>query len=31
MGGTIATLGINTINADEVDEATGKININNRA
>lgn len=31
LGGTIATLGIHTLNADEVDEQTGKLNVNNKA
>ena len=30
-GGTIETLGIHTLNADEVDEATGILNLNNRS
>ena len=31
MGGTIATLGIHTINANELDEKSGLLNVNNRA
>lgn len=31
LGGTIATLGLHNINADEVDEDTGKLDINNKA
>jgi hypothetical protein len=30
-GGVIETLGIHTMNADEVDEKTGILNLNNRA
>jgi hypothetical protein len=31
MGGTIATLGIHTINANELDEKSGLLNVNNKA
>ncbi len=30
MGNAITTLGLDTINADEVDEATGKLDLNSR-
>lgn len=30
LGGAITTLNLHTINADEVDEITGKLNFNSR-
>jgi hypothetical protein len=30
MGNAITSLGLETINADEVDEATGKLDLNSR-
>jgi len=30
MGNAITTLGLETVNADEVDEATGKLDLNSR-
>jgi hypothetical protein len=30
LGGAITTLGLQTINADEVDEVTGKLDFNSR-
>jgi hypothetical protein len=31
LGGNIATLGIHTLNANELNEKTGKLDVNNKA